>query len=131
MNATPEDGKDRNFSNFNIGAQVAWDADLFGRLRRGNEAATAVFLSTEQGRRAVLVAPSRPVGVEHCARYLLRTLAPLGIDLAWDERPQTCPPSQDRPLRRTEASDDTGYDQKCLCEACRPKSRTKDQFKEK
>jgi multidrug efflux system outer membrane protein len=51
-----EQGQDRNFSNWNIGAQLSWDADLFGRLRRGNEAATAVFLSTEQGRRAVLVA---------------------------------------------------------------------------
>jgi heptosyltransferase III len=34
-----------------------------------------------------LVAPSRPPGVEHCARYLLRTLAPLGIDLAFDDSP--------------------------------------------
>jgi outer membrane protein, multidrug efflux system len=51
-----EKGQDRNFSNWNIGAQLAWDLDLFGRIRRGNEAATAVFLSTEQGRRAVLVA---------------------------------------------------------------------------
>jgi multidrug efflux system outer membrane protein len=51
-----EQGQDRNFSNFSIGAQLSWDADLFGRLRRGNEAATAIFLSTEQGRRAVLVA---------------------------------------------------------------------------
>jgi multidrug efflux system outer membrane protein len=51
-----EESKDRTFSNWNIGAQLSWDADLFGRIRRGNEAATAVFLSTEQGRRAVLVA---------------------------------------------------------------------------
>src|SRR4030095_16887010 len=51
-----EQGQDRNFSNWNIGAQLAWDIDLFGRIRRGNEAATAVFLSTEQGGRAVLVA---------------------------------------------------------------------------
>jgi hypothetical protein len=39
-------------------------------------------------KRAAVVAPSRPVGTdEHCARYLLRTLAPLGIDLHWDDRP--------------------------------------------
>ncbi len=35
-------------------------------------------------------APSRPAattaGGQHCARYLLNTLAPLGIDLAWDDR---------------------------------------------
>jgi ADP-heptose:LPS heptosyltransferase len=36
---------------------------------------------------ARLQAASRPEGVEHCARYLLRTLAPLGIDLAWDDSP--------------------------------------------
>ena len=34
---------------------------------------------------ALLVAPSRPAGEEHCARYLLRSLAPLGIDLTWDD----------------------------------------------
>jgi ADP-heptose:LPS heptosyltransferase len=34
-----------------------------------------------------LVAPSRPAGMdEHCARYLLGTLASLGIDLTWDDR---------------------------------------------
>jgi glycosyl transferase family 9 (putative heptosyltransferase) len=36
---------------------------------------------------ALLVAPSRPEGEEHCARYLLRSLAPLGIDLRWDDHP--------------------------------------------
>jgi ADP-heptose:LPS heptosyltransferase len=36
---------------------------------------------------ARLVAPSRPTHATHCARYLLRTLEPLGIDLAWDDRP--------------------------------------------
>src|SRR5205807_2574697 len=39
-------------------------------------------------RRAALVAPSRPSGTrEHCAQYLLRTLAPLGIELSFDARP--------------------------------------------
>jgi ADP-heptose:LPS heptosyltransferase len=34
------------------------------------------------------LAPSRPPGMNrHCARYLLETLAPLGIDLAWDDHP--------------------------------------------
>ena len=36
---------------------------------------------------ARLVAPSRPADATHCARYLLGTLEPLGIDLAWDDRP--------------------------------------------
>jgi ADP-heptose:LPS heptosyltransferase len=36
---------------------------------------------------ATLVAPSRPSNGEHCARYLLETLAPLGIDLTFDDHP--------------------------------------------
>ena len=36
---------------------------------------------------ALLVAPSRPATTTHCARYLLESLAPLGIDLTWDARP--------------------------------------------
>jgi ADP-heptose:LPS heptosyltransferase len=39
-------------------------------------------------RHAALVAPGRPPGMnQHCARYLLQTLAPLGIDLTWDATP--------------------------------------------
>jgi multidrug efflux system outer membrane protein len=51
--ANPDES--RHFQNWNVGAQLAWDTDLFGRIRRQSEAATAVYLSTEQGRRAVLV----------------------------------------------------------------------------
>ena len=36
---------------------------------------------------ALLVAPSRPADATHCARYLLESLEPLGIDLTWDARP--------------------------------------------
>ena len=57
-NAEPpqaNEGESRHFQNWNAGVQFAWDTDLFGRIRRQSEAATAVFLSTEQGRRAVLV----------------------------------------------------------------------------
>lgn len=39
-------------------------------------------------RGAALVAPSRPPDEhQHCARYLLESLAPLAIDLGWDDRP--------------------------------------------
>ncbi|HEX8967035.1 MAG TPA: glycosyltransferase family 9 protein [Chloroflexota bacterium] len=38
-------------------------------------------------RHAAVLAPSRPTGREHCARYLLRSLAPLGIDLTWRDQP--------------------------------------------
>ena len=35
-----------------------------------------------------LVNPSRPPRMDqHCARYLLESLAPLGIDLTWNDRP--------------------------------------------
>jgi len=40
---------------------------------------------------ARLVAPSRPADATHCARYLLESLAPLGIDLTWDARPLALP----------------------------------------
>src|SRR5215212_10057226 len=37
------------------GFQLSWEIDVFGRLRREREAAFALFLSTEQARRGVLV----------------------------------------------------------------------------
>jgi heptosyltransferase III len=44
-------------------------------------------------RHALLVAPSRPPEDErHCASYLLESLAPLGIDLAWDDAPLNVEP---------------------------------------
>jgi multidrug efflux system outer membrane protein len=64
--------------NWNIGGQLSWDADLFGRLRRGNEAANALFLSTEQGRRAVLVSL---VGDVSSTYFRLRELD-LQLDIA-------------------------------------------------
>jgi outer membrane protein, multidrug efflux system len=36
-------------------ASVAWEADVWGRLRRGNEAARAQYLSTEEARRGVML----------------------------------------------------------------------------
>lgn len=37
------------------GFQFSWELDIFGRLRREREAAAAVLLATEQGRRGVIV----------------------------------------------------------------------------
>jgi heptosyltransferase III len=42
--------------------------------------------------RAAIQAPSQPAGVEHVARYLLRTLAPLGVDLTFNEDPLSVTP---------------------------------------
>jgi heptosyltransferase III len=43
---------------------------------------------------ARLVAPSRPADATHCARYLLDSLAPLGIDLSWDAQPLEVTPTE-------------------------------------
>jgi multidrug efflux system outer membrane protein len=37
------------------GFQLSWEIDLWGRIRRQSEAATALYLASEQGRRGVLV----------------------------------------------------------------------------
>jgi multidrug efflux system outer membrane protein len=46
---------DRTFQNYSAGFSLSWELDIFGRIRRLNEAAFARFLATEQGRRGVLV----------------------------------------------------------------------------
>ena len=38
-------------------------------------------------RNALVVAPSRPAREQHCAEYLLETIAPLGLDTRLDARP--------------------------------------------
>jgi multidrug efflux system outer membrane protein len=40
---------------FLAAASVAWEADVWGRIRRGNEAARAEYLATEQARRGVML----------------------------------------------------------------------------
>ena len=40
-------------SYMDVGAAVSWEIDLWGRLRRTNEAAAAQYLATEEGRRGV------------------------------------------------------------------------------
>jgi len=48
-------GGDRNFQNLLLGFSLAWELDIFGRIQRQTEAATAVFLATEQVQRGVLI----------------------------------------------------------------------------
>jgi multidrug efflux system outer membrane protein len=50
-----EDDEDRTFNNTSLTATMAWELDLFGRLRRDSEAAFARYLASEEGRRAVLI----------------------------------------------------------------------------
>lgn len=52
--AGDDDGAGTNQSGA-YGFQLSWEVDLFGRLRRGHEAAVALMLASEQGRRGVLV----------------------------------------------------------------------------
>lgn len=53
------------------GFQLSWELDLFGRIRREKEAANALVLASEQGRRAVLVTLVGDVATNY---FLLREL---------------------------------------------------------
>src|SRR6185369_10641000 len=47
---------DSSGNNLFVGAlQATWEIDIWGAIRRGNEAAVAELLATEEGRRAVLL----------------------------------------------------------------------------
>jgi outer membrane protein, multidrug efflux system len=46
---------DRTDRNYDATAQLSWELDLFGRLRREDEAAIARWLASEQGRRSVVI----------------------------------------------------------------------------
>jgi outer membrane protein, multidrug efflux system len=53
------------------GFQLAWEIDLFGRIRRQTEAAVALALASEQGRRGVMVTLVGDVATNY---FLLREL---------------------------------------------------------
>jgi multidrug efflux system outer membrane protein len=48
-------GANRTYQNWLLNFGMAWELDVFGRIRREAEAATGVFLATEQARRGVLI----------------------------------------------------------------------------
>ena len=52
---TQEQVPDRTYSNWALNGSLSWEIDLFGKLRRGKEAAFAQYLASEEGRRAVLI----------------------------------------------------------------------------
>jgi multidrug efflux system outer membrane protein len=64
-----EDGGTRNAVSY--GFRLAWEIDLFGKLRRGHEAAIALALATEQARRGVLITL---IGDVASGYFLLREL---------------------------------------------------------
>ena len=62
---------DRRYENLNASFVLSWEIDLFGRLRRQNESAMAVFLATEEARQGVVLTL---VGDVARAYFALRTL---------------------------------------------------------
>ncbi len=46
---------DRNYNNYSIAANLSWELDLWGRIRRATEAARAELLAQEENRRAVIL----------------------------------------------------------------------------
>ena len=66
-----EEDDDRIFPNTAITATMAWELDLFGRIRRESEAAFARYLASEEGRRAVLITLVGDVATSY---FLLREL---------------------------------------------------------
>ena len=69
--STTEENNDTTHQSGVYGFQLSWELDLFGRLRRGQEAAMALALATEQGRRGVLVTLVGDVATNY---FLLREL---------------------------------------------------------
>ena len=64
----PEDGTHQSGS---YGFHLSWEIDLWGRLRRGQEAANALAMASEQARRGVLVTLVGDVATDY---FLLREL---------------------------------------------------------
>jgi multidrug efflux system outer membrane protein len=64
-------GADRTFQNWLLGLNMAWEFDVFGRIRREAESATGIFYSTEQARRGVYISLVADVAQ---AYFILREL---------------------------------------------------------
>ncbi len=75
---TEEAVPNRLYQNVALNGTLSWELDLFGRLRRGKEAAFAQYLATEQGRRAVVVTLVGDIGATY---FYLRQLD-LSLDIA-------------------------------------------------
>jgi len=52
----PPPGTDTEDNFISLAADLSWEVDVFGRVRRATEAQRAVLLSTEQARRSVVIA---------------------------------------------------------------------------
>jgi multidrug efflux system outer membrane protein len=76
--ATTGDTGDKTEQTGLYGFQLSWELDLFGRIRREHEAAVALALASEQGRRGVMVTLVGDVASHY---FLLRELD-LQLDIA-------------------------------------------------
>lgn len=56
---------DRSFESWSLDLAVSWEIDLWGRLRRNTEAARSDLLSTEEGRRGVILSLVPAVAVSY------------------------------------------------------------------
>ncbi len=88
--SSTEENNDTTHQSGVYGFRLSWEIDLFGRLRRGQEAAIALALASEQGRRGVLVTLVGDVATNY---FLLREL-----DLQLADRARH-PPSERRDRR--------------------------------
>ena len=68
---TTDQNDDTTHQNAAYGFNLSWEIDLFGRIRRGTEAAVALALASEQGRRGVMVTLVGDVATNY---FLLREL---------------------------------------------------------
>jgi outer membrane protein, multidrug efflux system len=69
--STTQEGDDTTHQSGSYGFRLSWELDLFGRIRREKEAALAVALASEQGRRGVMVTLVGDVATNY---FLLREL---------------------------------------------------------
>ncbi len=69
--STTDESDDTTHQNAAYGFNLSWEIDLFGRIRRGTEAAVALALASEQGRRGVMVTLVGDVATNY---FLLREL---------------------------------------------------------
>ena len=76
--STTEESDDTTHQSGVYGFRLSWELDLFGRIRRQTEAATALALASEQARRGVLVTLVGDVATNY---FLLRELD-LQLDIA-------------------------------------------------
>jgi outer membrane protein, multidrug efflux system len=56
---------DNPYNEFQVYASASWELDLWGKLRRSNEAARATLMSTEENRRAVIMSLVSAVAIAY------------------------------------------------------------------